>query len=163
MLLPVLLCTMLSADEVARVHEWIGRKADHALLPGGSRYTTPLLRSGIWMFLLVPPVAFAAWIGARAVFRFYAGAHASRVRAVVGWVGFFGAAGGLELLANLTVGNEHLSVLQVLAEESGEMLAVTVICWSQVELLRGASARIAFEAPVGREPEPESIRPVGVV
>ena len=46
-----LLFLALSLDEIAQIHEWLGRKSD-VLLSGASRHNTLLPETGIWMFVI---------------------------------------------------------------------------------------------------------------
>lgn len=41
----------LSLDEIAQLHEWLGRLTDR-WLPGGSRANTPFGETGIWMVVI---------------------------------------------------------------------------------------------------------------
>ncbi|MEA2725404.1 MAG: hypothetical protein QOH59_3175 [Gemmatimonadales bacterium] len=134
-LLVPLLCLLFSIDEVAQLHERLGGQAD-ALLPGGVRGGGIFQRTGVWMLLLIPPTCVAAIMGGRALAREYPGHQRILLRAGVAGLAFLLAAGGVELLANLVEPGSHLQVLQVLVEETGEMLAATAVYWVARDLQR---------------------------
>src|SRR5690606_19543507 len=50
-----LVCLVFSADEVAGMHEWLGKRSD-VLLPGGERAGTVFWRTGPWPFVIGVPV-----------------------------------------------------------------------------------------------------------
>lgn len=49
-----LLFLVLSLDEVAEIHEWLGQEVD-VLLPGGTRHNTLVHSTGIWMLAIGVP------------------------------------------------------------------------------------------------------------
>lgn len=125
----------LSLDEVAQIHEWLGRQSD-ALLPGGSRANTPFRRTGIWMFLLGLP--FLAGFGAllysmRGYFLRAPGAFA---KILLGMGVMLAGSIAIETLQNFAAPASVFATLQVFAEELCEMLGATVVLWGSFELLR---------------------------
>ena len=120
-----------------QLHERLGGQAD-ALLPGGHRSGTGFSRTGIWMLLLIPPACVVGLVGGLALMREYGKHRRILIKAGLGGLLFVFAAGGLELLANLVGSRPRLAVLQVLVEETGEMLAATVVCWAALDLLRAS-------------------------
>jgi len=132
-LLVPLLCLLLSMDEVAQLHEQIGQRSD-VLLPGGHRSGTLVSRTGIWMILLIPPACVLGVVGGLALAREYEPHRRILIRAGYAALAFVLAAGGVELLSNVVWPQPHLDVLQVLVEETGEMLAATAVCWAALDL-----------------------------
>jgi hypothetical protein len=128
------LCLGMSLDEVARIHESIGNKSD-VLLPGGSREDSFFPRTGIWMFLLGLPfllVVVLLWrlsapflLGRERVARLYRVAFVVYITSVL----------GIEILSNFVSPGGLASVVQVVCEELGEMLGLTLLVWATVELL----------------------------
>lgn len=120
----------LSLDEVAQIHEHLGDASD-ALLPGGTREQTIFSETGIWMFLLgIPFLAFMLF--AAMTLRHYLGYPQTIRKFVIGLVVFTGSAVG-DVLSNFTYGG--LGFFQVLTEELGEMLGVSIILWASLDLL----------------------------
>lgn len=127
------LCVAMSLDEVAQVHEWVGVVSD-TFLSGGTREGSLLHSTGIWMFILGVPflmVSALLWRGFTtalqergSVRRLYLG----------GFILYVASALGVELLVNFVTPGWS-TMVQVVAEEFGEMVGVTLLVWATVELL----------------------------
>jgi hypothetical protein len=133
MSLPVAFLGM-SIDEVASIHEGIGRMSD-ALLPGNTREGTLFRRTGIWMFLVGTPfvVLFLALI--RSV-RTYFGTSPGALAKIGGGVACaLAGALGLEVLSNFVAPGSTGSVVQIVTEEMCELMGATLVLWGSWQLL----------------------------
>jgi len=126
-----------SADEIIGLHEWLGEKSD-VLLPGGSRTTTVFSTTGIWPILVGAPVlAILTFSLLRIRHVFLPRAPRALGLLIAGIVIMFTGALAVELAANLVeVRRSGLDLAQVMMEEFLEMLGVTFIVWSGVDILR---------------------------
>ena len=137
----------LSLDEFAGVHEQLGLISD-ALLPGGDREGTVFQRTGIWMFLLGIPFIIFMLLVARKLHEHVAGRGFTRLF-LTGFAVFIGSAVGIEILANFTVGRPMIwSILQISAEEFGEMVGATIMFWATWRLLEHYGITIAAPATI---------------
>jgi hypothetical protein len=125
-----------SVDEVAMIHERLGRHTD-VFLPDGSREDTVFFRTGIWMVVIGVPfiVAFAALIfSIRVYFRDAAG---PLKKMLLGMAVFLSGALGIEALSNFVDDfDSFYGVLQVVSEEVFEMLGSTIVLWGSYDLLQ---------------------------
>lgn len=128
------LCLALSLDEVAQIHEWLGRKSD-VFFATGTRQGSLVPRTGIWMFLLGPPFLIVVAL----LWRAFSSSLRGRERVVrlylVGFFVYAASALGIEILANVVSPDGLAAVVQVVCEEVGEMLGVTLLVWATLELL----------------------------
>lgn len=117
----------MSLDEISSIHEWLGQSSD-VLLPGGQRNETFFVRTGIWMFLIGLPVFVFMLILLKHIGREL---NHSKLgwRLSIGMIIFLASATGTEILSNfMQTGGAY--ILQVCAEEFGEMIGVTIILWA---------------------------------
>jgi hypothetical protein len=125
-----------SMDEVAMIHERLGRNTD-VVLPGGSRQDNVFFRTGVWMFVMgLPFIAlFAALVfSVRVYFRRAAG---PLKKMLLGVAVFLGGALGSEAFSNFVIDfDSAYGVLQVVSEEVCEMLGSTIVLWGSFELLQ---------------------------
>jgi hypothetical protein len=128
------LCLAMSMDEVAQIHEWLGTKSD-ALFANGTRRGSLVSETGIWMFLLGPPFLIVVALLWRAFVPFLRGRERVVRLYVVGFVVYVVSALGIEFLANFVRHGGLAAVVQVVCEELGEMLGVTLQIWATLELL----------------------------
>ncbi len=129
-----LLFMALSIDEISQVHEWIGGVL-RQLLPATSREGSIFSRTGIWMFLLAPPLA--ALIGF-VIFRareYFLQTRGVIPRIITGTTIFLAGAAGVELLGNVVELRSVAHIMEVLVEELLEMVGVTLIFWAGWDLL----------------------------
>jgi hypothetical protein len=130
-----LLFLAFSVDEVAQIHEGLGKRMD-MMLPGGTRKNTPFSHTGIWMFVLgVPFIIFFGWLAyaARVYFRRAPGAY---LKIVLGMAVFLTGAIGIEALSNLVVPGSAFDILENFVEEVVcEMIGSTIVLWGSYELL----------------------------
>ena len=139
--LPVAGSVVLSVDEVAQFHEWIGIRSD-TLLPGGTREGTIVSGTGIWMLIVLPiAVAAAVWVAHLLADHLRAAPAAARLIAA-GGVLFVLGAGVVELTGNFAAGDRPLQLGIQIVEELCEMTGATVVIWGGFELLRVQGVRI---------------------
>lgn len=141
LLLPALFA-LLSLDEVAQLHEWLGRRTDF-LLPSGHRAGTPFRATGIWMLAVGVPFAavfFGLVYGLRA---YFAGSKAVLVRVCIGMGIMLAGALGVETLSNFVARDSAAHTLQLAVEELAEMIGGTLILWGGLGLL--SRRGLAFE------------------
>lgn len=132
---------VLSLDEIAQIHERLGVLSD-VFLTQGTRDGTLFPVTGFWMMFLGPvlivAVAIVGWICKPYV--------VERGRVVclfaLGFGLFAGSVLGLDILDNFVSRDGLAAMVQVIAEEFGEMLGVTVMIWGALELLRSSNMRI---------------------
>lgn len=132
-----LTCLLFSADEIAGMHEWLGKSSD-ALLPGGDRHGTSLSRTGLWPFLIGIPVIAVLAVMVYRMRRAFAPARPALRLLIVGLAVMFAGALLVEFAMNLIPEGPQearLLLLQHSAEEFLEMLGVTFIVWSACTLL----------------------------
>jgi hypothetical protein len=123
-------------DEVAMIHERLGRNTD-VFLSGGSRQNDFFFRTGVWMFVLGLPflALFAALIFSVRVY--FSRAAGPLKKMLLGMAVFLGGALGSEALSNFVVDFDSIyGVLQVVSEEVCEMLGGTIVLWGSFELLQ---------------------------
>lgn len=113
-----------SLDEAAQLHEKIGFYTSDSLLP----------RTGYWMFIYLP-VLLALAIAVIALIGRHLWAHRGAVAWIVGGGALFlFAAGGLELMLNFITAGGIEELVESHLEETGEMLAATMILWGSLRL-----------------------------
>jgi hypothetical protein len=139
----ILPCTflLLSIDEAISVHEFVGRSSD-ALLPGGSRDHGVFAATGIWMFLLGPPLMAVMAGGAWRCRVFYLSVRGCAEKGVLGLALFLSGALGVEILRNFAISGTLGFHLQVVAEEGLEMAGITMVLWAVIDLLRGSGVTV---------------------
>jgi hypothetical protein len=122
---------LMSLDEMIGIHEFIGRASD-VLLPGQGRSSSIFPVTGIWMFIVLPPALIAMFLLLRKLRN--AGLSASIYRLLVtGLVIYMLSAGGIEILSNYS-GSGILALMQIAAEEFGEMIGTPIMFWAAYEL-----------------------------
>ncbi len=119
--LPAMLFLFLSLDEVAMIHERIG----HAVGPKS-------LRTGMWVPMLAPLFIIAVGIVAYAVWPLLRDKPAVIARFLAGFAVFLFSAVGLEMLGNLFADNSIGVHIEVILEETGEMIGGTILLWAAV-------------------------------
>jgi len=143
LLILCLIFAILSLDEIAMIHEWLGYESD-VLLPGGSRENTPFSRTGIWMFLIGIPF-FVFLISLIFCLKRYLkkGSHITN-KYFIGLIIFLGSATGIEIISNFVSKRGITHVIQISCEELGEMVGVTIILWATYELLVSYNISLDF-------------------
>lgn len=127
----------LSLDEVAQIHERLGHLSDKIFFHTNSRTDTVLPKTGIWMLAIgLPFLAFFAVLihVTRPYFRATPGALA---KIALGMAIMLTGAAGIETLSNFVTPGSIYDMLEVLAEETCELLGSTVILWGGCDLLAG--------------------------
>jgi hypothetical protein len=148
----------LSLDETAQIHEWLGRESD-TLLPGGSRTHTLFSRTGIWMFVIGVPFLFFFVVLISSMRSYFQRAPSALVKVLLGMAIALAGAIGVETLSNFVGRNSVYNVLQILLEESCEMLGATIVLWGSYELLhRHGFAFRLDRTEIDQSPPPRSPR-----
>jgi hypothetical protein len=141
-----LLCLLFSIDESIGIHEWLGHKTD-ALLPEGTRASTPLGATGIWPFVIGIPVILLFAVLIRMMRRLLLpSTRLARRRLVTGLVILFSGALLAELALNVAARTE-LAFAQTAIEELLEMIGVTFIVWSGYEFVRSYGFVLVAKEP----------------
>jgi hypothetical protein len=138
---------LLSLDETAQIHEYIGAKSD-ALLPGAARTNTIFRITGIWMFLVGIPF-FVAMIALLLSIRpYFSQSRGVLIKFFIGLCILMLGAAGIETISNF-VGRRTLDYYtQVAAEELAEMLGSTTMLWAAYELLIAHGFRINLQPAI---------------
>ena len=124
---------ILSLDETARIHEWLGHKMTSVLVSSETSSVFP--NTGMWMFWLAPLLlGVILYIGRSAGEYLDERGHIAR-KYVWGMVIFVGSAAGIEILWNFVSGSGVTGIIQVTAEEVGEMIGATILLWATWDLL----------------------------
>lgn len=121
---------ILSVDEVAQVHEWIGKRTDVILREAESVFV--LRYTGSWVFILGAPFLLMGSLLLYSL-RGYLPTGVL-VKLCAGAAVFLGGALGVELISNL-VYETPVYKWQVVAEELAEMMGATTMLWASSELL----------------------------
>lgn len=125
----------LSLDEVAQIHEWLGRKSDKVFLPGGSRKNTPFAHTGIWMLVFGVPFLAGFVALTLAIRSYFQRAPSALVKILLGMAVTLVGALGVETFYSFVAPNSGYGILQGFSEELCEMLGGTIVLWGSYELL----------------------------
>lgn len=153
--LPFIFC-LLSLDEVAQIHEWLGVRSDR-LLPGGMRAHSRFTATGIWMFVVGVPFVFLFFGFLASIRLYFRQSRAALEKLVLGMAVMLFGAIGVETLSNFVVVGSNLHVLQVVIEEFLEMFGATIVLWGSLDLLLSHGFTIQLDAvtlPVSLDPRP---------
>jgi hypothetical protein len=139
--LPALMFLFFGLDEIAMIHERLSHViADHVhSLKASGEYTSMPA-----MVFCLPAVLIVVAIAARLTRRYWQGRPRVACLFVTGMTVFLFAAVGLEAIGGVVVSYHGLYSLETLLEESGEMLGVTIVLWSALELLAAERFTMAF-------------------
>jgi hypothetical protein len=129
-----LICLALSLDETAQIHEWIGNQSDK-LMATGTRKGSLFGHTGIWMFILGPLFLIAITVLWRRLSPYLRGRGRVVRLYLLGFFVYVVSALGVEILANFVSPDQADSVVQIVCEEFGEMLGVTLLIWATLELI----------------------------
>jgi hypothetical protein len=125
---------MFSLDEIAQIHEGLGRKSE-ILLPGTSRQNALFSQTGIWMLLIGVPFLALFVVMILSIQTYFQRAHGALAKMCLGMAISLAGAIGVEILSNFVAPNSVYDVLQVFSEELCEMLGSTIVLWGSFELL----------------------------
>jgi hypothetical protein len=136
-----------SLDEVAQIHEAVGKCSDALFI--GDRAQSMFSRTGIWMFVIGLP--FAALLVTLILLTrdFFSHAPGALVKAMIGIGILFVGAMGIELLRNWVAPDTAFDVMQAFLEEFCEMTGSTIVLWGSYELLGGDGAPFRPETRPG--------------
>jgi len=140
--IPAGLFLLFGLDEVGMIHErvtnFINAHSNSTMTAHGITNYAPA------MFIGLPVALIIAGIGAKLTRQYWYGRPKVCILFALGLALFLGSAGVLEILVNFFKDNQPLVSLETLVEETGEMLGVTIVLWSAVELLIAEKLTIAF-------------------
>jgi hypothetical protein len=129
-----LLFVLLSIDEIAQIHEWLGGKSDR-WLPGRNRENIMFRTTGIWMFLIGIPFFFFM-VGLIFSLQKYFRGKSDVIRMFwAALIVYVGSAAGIEILSNFVPEEGAVHIFQVFSEELGEMIGGTLFLWAAYKLL----------------------------
>jgi hypothetical protein len=132
----------LSLDETASIHEWLGRVGERA----EARLLGRSVHGPLWVFMTVPPLAVSLWICGRIAKPVFAG----RRRLVTMFAAGFSlliVSAGLDIVQWAVRDIPAALQTELLIEESGEMLAGTLLLWATCELVRSHGVWFASTSP----------------
>ena len=143
----------LSMDEIAQVHERVGRE-----LKGSA---VPQVRNGrgAWVFVYIVVALPFLYLGLRYLAAMWRGYPRLILYGALGCLCFAGGAMGIELIADQFIrgqGERDLYVLSVLAEEMLEMVGGTLILFGATHLAL-PQARPVYQWKPARSPLPASV------
>jgi len=124
----------LSLDEYAQIHECVGSRASDFFRawPVTAEVNWSLR---VWVALFVPPLLAAAAIIWRGLRPFLVGRPRIARRLLLGFGIFVFSAAGFELTYHLMAPDSLGVYVEILFEEVGEMIGVTLMLWAAYELL----------------------------
>ncbi len=122
----------------------IHERLSHLIAAHSSTEAHGITNNAPAMFIGLPVALVIAFIGAKFTRPYWYGRPKVCILFALGLGLFLGSAGGLEILVNFFKDNQPMVSLETLVEESGEMLGVTIVLWSAVELLIAEKLTIAF-------------------
>jgi hypothetical protein len=142
---------LFSLDEMVQIHERLGLLSD-ILLPNATRQGTPFFRTGLYFVFIGIPFALV-FVGLIAAARPYLAQSPAGFLKLASGVGLFLlAAGGMDALSNFVELGSFASTVQVVVEETTELLAATFVLWGAYDLVAGTVPLIdAMVQPTGRD------------
>lgn len=129
----------LSLDESARIHEKIGHYID---MIGGSSERVLFEHTGAWMVLCVPLLLLAIFTIAKLTWPHWRDQKAFLRLFCIGMFVLLLGAGGVEIVNNFVSPVGTAVKLQILVEETLEMIGATIILWAAYVLLRDNGVRV---------------------
>jgi hypothetical protein len=145
LLILCLIFAILSLDEIAEIHEWLGARSD-VLLPSGSRKNTLFSITGIWMFFIGIPFSVLLISLLAYLKRYLKNKSHITNKYFIGSIIFLGSATGIEIFSNFVSETGITRIIQTSCEELGEMVGVTFILWATYELLVSYNISLDFSA-----------------
>ena len=136
---------LMSIDEIAMFHEWIGYRLDY-FLPDGTRQNTPFDYTGIWGLAIGIPALVLLLLMWYRLRQFFFLTPATAGRLLIGSCFLIIGAAGFDFLANFSLrGPIVVHALEVLAEEGCELIGVTILCWGALDLLSVGNFRVEYD------------------
>ncbi len=129
---------ILSLDEAASMHEWIGQAVQRII------ETDAGLRTGIWFLVCLPPFLIAAAVLAWGLRPYLRGRPVVTRLYLLGLVLFVVSATGLEAISNIWHEENPIVLAETFLEEMGEMVGVTIMLWATLLLLRAEGVRLVL-------------------
>lgn len=133
---------LMSFDETAQIHEWLGRQSDY-LLPEGDRKETIFHRSGIWVFVLGLPFLIIFLLLVKLLKQNFSDHLGSLKKLVVGMLVMLSGALGIETLSNFAQ-SSFAYYAQVTVEEGLEMIGVTIMLWATYDMNENSLTKLGF-------------------
>jgi len=143
----------LSVDEGAKVHERVGTIID-AIVVGGATSIQDVTHdnhgdlllpvTGYWMFYLGPVALVALFLWWRSIRRFTETSRNSQTKVLIGALIFLASATLPEIFSNFLIGNLFAMHAELVIEEWGEMLGITICLWGVFELCRDHNINLDF-------------------
>ncbi|MFQ5666136.1 MAG: hypothetical protein ACE5I7_06845 [Candidatus Binatia bacterium] len=128
-----LLFLVLSFEQIAALHEWLGYKRGALWAAIATSRDLPYLRDALlWLAVAVGAVALGV---AYSLKRYLSGRAAGGAKCLLGALVCFGSAGGIGALAGLLPGHTTARVLLLALQVLGELVGVTIILWATHDLL----------------------------
>lgn len=125
---------LMSLDEIAQIHEWLGGMSD-LLLPGGTRKNTVFHITGIWMLLIGIPFSIFMLGLVFCLKRYTKIKRPIFNKFIIGLIIFMGSANGTEILSNFIYSSGKAKIIRICFEEFGEMVGVTILMWAAYEFV----------------------------
>ena len=125
---------ILSADEVAQMHERMGKIID-ILFPEYSRNENFFKNTGIWMFLIGIPFIVVLIFLLKSSWIYFRNYKDISIRLIVGIIIWLFGALVAESFSNLWEQGTKSFIVEVYIEESCEMIGVTFILWASYSLI----------------------------
>lgn len=126
--------TFFSLDDIAQIHEWLGRRTDVFLPTGDRRDTAIMKKTGLSMIVIGIPTAIGLFMSAY----YLGGVIRDRKITIKYFLGLFlvmGSQIGLDFLENFVIRGTVMSTVQIFCEGVIGSLGVTVLIWANWELL----------------------------
>lgn len=133
------LCLFMSADETAVIHENVGGKLVHVL--SAHRHDPVVVLAAFWMLVTIP-FTLLLWRIARSTAEFWRGRPAIARKFAIGIAVYLVSAAGSELAYAIIFGAGAWPPIQILIEETGEMIGATIVLWAAWDLLRVHGVRL---------------------
>ncbi len=146
-----LIFLLLSIDEIAQFHEYIGYKLDY-FLPGGTRSGTMISYTGLWGVVVAGPFLLYLLAMMYAVREYFRGVRSAMSNFLIGATFLVMGAGGMDMVANFVERKSGFHIVEIVIEEFLEMAGVTFMLWAVYSLLLTYNLHIALDRAVLNAP-----------
>jgi hypothetical protein len=145
LLLAACLFLFLSVDEAAQIHELLSGVL-HSRILGKQIGETGFSKTGYWMFMLTPLLLAGLWV-TWALVRHYLSGQRARWKLFWGLAVFLVSATVPEAATNFFTSGSGIMMLELLLEEIGEMVGITIVVWGVYEILVAHGVSLHFRYP----------------